>query len=349
MSYEYERVVTPQSGLRLHLNENTGGCSPAVIEALRAITPEQAAFYPDYSVAIAACANHLGVDEAQLLLTNGLDEGILAVSVAALRGSAASAPWEAMVIVPAFDMYAACADAAGGRVLEIPHDEDFVFPLERVLASLTERTRIVFLTNPNNPTGLVIERAAILTIADAAPQALVFVDEAYADFSATTLIGDREFRERPNLLVGRTFAKAYGLAALRVGAVVGDPAIVARIRRVVPPYSLNLAAAVALPAALQDPAHYQDYLRQSAESKRLLYASLERLRVKYWPSEANFVLAHFDTNAPRVIDGLRERGIHVRDRSADPGCAGCIRITAGIVDDTRRCVTAIEEVLCDGR
>ena len=348
MSHEYEKVPTPQSGLRLHLNENTGGCSRAVIDALRSITCEEAAFYPDYTRAMAACAAHLGVDQQRLLLTNGLDEGVLAISVAALRGSAASAPWEAIVIVPAFDMYPACADAAGGRVVEIPHDEDFSFPLERVLAALTERTRIVYLTSPNNPTGLVIERSAILAIADAAPQALVFLDEAYADFSGTTLLGDEALRERPNLLIGRTFAKAYGLAGLRVGALVGEPELVARIRRVVPPYSLNLAAAVALPAALQDTVHYQAYLRQTAESKQLLYAALERLGVKYWRSEGNFVLARFGAKASGVIAGLRDRGIYVRDRSADPSSHGCVRITAGLVSDTKRCVAAIEEVLCDG-
>ena len=347
MTYEYEKVVTPASGLRLHLNENTAGCAPAVIDALRSITCEEAAFYPDYSRAIAACAQHLGVKEQQLLLTNGLDEGILAASVAALRGSADADPFEAIVIVPAFDMYAACADAAGGRVVEIQQEDDYAFPLDRVLGAINARTRIVFLTNPNNPTGLCIPRETILSIAAAAPHATVFLDEAYADFSGTSMIGARELHTRPNILIGRTFAKAYGLAALRVGALIGDPERLARVRRVVPPYSLNVAAAVALPAALADTHHYQSYLRQCADSKRLLYAALERLSVKYWPSEANFVLARFADRAPRVLAGLMERGVYVRDRSADAGCDGCIRITAGIVEHTQRCIDAMEEVLCE--
>lgn len=349
MTYQYEKVLTPSSGLRLHLNENTAGCAPAVIEALRSISCEQAAFYPDSSRAIAACARHLKVDERQLLLTNGLDEGILAASVAALRGSAAADPFEAIVIVPAFDMYAACADAAGGRVVAVSQEEDFAFPLQRVLSTINQRTRIIFLTNPNNPTGLGIPRETILTIADAAPHATIFLDEAYADFSGKTMIGDSALPSTTNVLIGRTFSKAYGLAALRVGAVVGNGEILERVRRVVPPYSLNVAAAVALPAALADTGHYQSYLRGCQESKRLLYAALERLGIKYWPSEANFVLARFGTSAPRVLDGLVERGIHVRDRSADAGCDGCIRITAGIVEHTRRCIAAIEEVLCGGR
>lgn len=349
MTYEYEKVITPSSGLRLHLNENTAGCAPAVIDALRSITCEEAAFYPDYSRAIAACAQHLRVDERQLLLTNGLDEGILAASVAALRGSAEAAPFEAIVVVPAFDMYAACADAAGGRVVEISQDQDYAFPLERVLSAINSRTRIVFLTNPNNPTGLCIPRGTIHAIAAAAPHATIFLDEAYADFSGTTMIGDPELHTRPNILIGRTFAKAYGLAALRVGALIGEPERLARVRRVVPPYSLNVAAAVALPAALADTQHHESYLRQCAESKRLLYVALEHLGVKYWRSEANFVLAEFGDRAPRVLAGLMDRGIYVRDRSGDTGCGGCIRITAGIVEHTRRCIDAMEEVLCDAQ
>src|SRR5215218_4607659 len=171
MSHEYEKVSTPSTGLRLHLNENTAGCSIGVIEALRRITSEEAALYPDYTMAIEAVADHLRVEAQNLLLTNGLDEGIFVASVAALRGSSEKDPFEAVVVVPAFDMYAACADAAGGQVVEIPHDEDFQFPLQRVLRGISSRTRIVFLTNPNNPTGIVIPRDSIIAIAAAAPQA----------------------------------------------------------------------------------------------------------------------------------------------------------------------------------
>ena len=345
MTYEYDKVVTPSSGLRLHLNENTGGCSPAVIEALRSITSEEAALYPDYSRTIAACAAHLGVDERELVLTNGLDEGILATSVAALSGSD-NGPFEAIVIVPAFEMYAACASAAGGRVREIPQGPDFAFPLASVLDAINSRTRLIFLTNPNNPTGLSIARDAVLAIADAASHATIFVDEAYADFSGRTMIGDPAMGGRPNIVVGRTFAKAFGLAALRVGALVADARLLDPIRRVIPPYNLNLAAAVALRAALQDRDHFDSYLRQAAESKRLLYEALERLGVQYWRSDANFVLANFGKRAPRVLAGLAERGIHLRDRSNDYGCSGCIRITAGIIEHTRRCIQSIEEVLC---
>jgi len=345
MTYEYEKVVTPASGLRLHLNENTAGCSPAVIAALRGITCEMAAFYPDYSEAIEAVCARLQVGASNLLLTNGLDEGILAAAVAALRGPAAE-PLEGIVIVPAFDMYAACIDAAGGHVVEVPQGTDFEFPLEAVLASVNRRTRIIFITNPNNPTGISVPRGSILSIAEAAPKATIFVDEAYADFGGTTLIGDPALERHPHVVIGRTFAKAFGLAAIRAGALVGPPATLAPIRRVVPPYSINVAAAVAIPAALRDDEYFRWYLGEVRESKRLLYAALERHAIRCWPSDGNFVLARFGDACGRIRDGLAQRRIYVRDRSQDHGCEGCLRITAGVVPHTRRCIEAIEELLC---
>lgn len=339
MSYEYERVATPAGGLRLHLNENTAGCSPAVVEAVRALTPVQLAEYPDYDAAIEATARRLRVGRDSVVMTNGLDEGILVAAMVALRDTANG---EAIVVVPAFDMYAACTDAVGGRVVAIPLQPDFSFPLDRVLAAINERTRIIWLTNPNNPTGQSIPREAIARIAETAAGALVFVDEAYVDFGGESLIGDAMMQQFPRVVVGRTFAKAYGLAGIRAGAVVGQPETVASLRRVTPPYSLNVCAAVALPAAFGDTAFYDWYLSQVQESKRLLYDALEKVGVVYWKSDANFVLARFDGRGSDVQAGLAASGIHVRDRSSDPGCVDCLRITAGVVEHTRKFVTALE-------
>jgi histidinol-phosphate aminotransferase len=341
MTYQYERVITPASGLRLHLNENTAGCSPRVLAALRALSREQAAFYPDYQAAIDTCAARLGVAPNEVLLTNGLDEGILASAVRAARDRTV-----AIVVMPAFDMYAACADAAGLRVVEVPMGADFAFPLLEVLHAINDRTRIIFLTTPNNPTGQSIEDRAVFEIAAAAPCGIVFVDEAYADFAGETLVGAPEARRFPNIVVGRTFAKAYGLAALRVGALVGNADTLEPFRRIVPPYSLNVCAAVALCAALDDTDYYNWYLAQVRSSKEALYGCLDRLGVRYWKSAANFVLADFGQDVRRVVDGLATRQVFVRDRSLDPACPGCVRITAGVLEHTRICISALEEVLC---
>jgi histidinol-phosphate aminotransferase len=345
MNYEYRRPAS-REGLRLHLNENTAGCSPRVIEVLRGLTREQAAFYPDYDGAADAVARRLAVQTGNVLLTNGLDEGIFLTALVGLRGSTPALPYDAIVVEPAFDMYAACVDSIGGRVIHVPPQSDFFFPLDRVMGAITERTRVIFLTNPNNPTGVSIARESVLSVARAAPNALVLLDEAYADFSGESLIHEAVSAAAPNLVIGRTFAKAYGLAGLRIGALVATPQTLAPMRRAVLPYTINAFAAIALPAALEDEDYYEWYLSEVRESKRLLYAVLARNGVRFWPSDGNFVLASFGGDLAATIGRLAERGIMIRDRSGDPGCSGCARITAGVLEHTRRLVAALEEVLC---
>jgi len=348
MTHEYRRP-TASGGLRLHLNENTAGCSPKVLEAMRRVTREEAAVYPDYNEAIEACASKFGVSAGSVLLVNGLDEGILLAALVMLREGTPADPCEAIIVQPAFDMYAACADGAGGRIVEVLPDAGLDFPARRVLDALSDRTRIIFLTSPNNPTGLSIPPENVGSIANAAPQAMVFLDEAYADFSGESMIQSAASGAIPNLIVGRTFAKAYGLAGVRAGALFGTPAGLSAMRRVIPPYSLNLFAAAALPAALADLEYYNWYLSEVRESKGLLYEVLDRHGLRYWPSNGNFVLAFFGEALASVVSGLAERGIHIRDRSADPGCTGCARMTAGVVAHTQRLVSALEEVMCGAR
>jgi histidinol-phosphate aminotransferase len=173
----------------------------------------------------------------------------------------------------------------------------------------------------------------------------IFVDEAYADFAGATLVDEASVSGLPNVLVGRTFAKAYGMAGIRAGAVIGDPATLAPLRRIVPPFSVNSFAAAALCTGLADVEYYEWYLAQVRQSRALLYDALARAGVRFWPSEANFVLAHFGERARAVVDGLAARGVHVRDKSRDPACRGCVRITTGVVEHTEACVRALEEVL----
>jgi histidinol-phosphate aminotransferase len=252
---------------------------------------------------------------------------------------------EAIVVVPAFDMYAVSVDSTGGRVVQVNMPGDFSFPLEAVRRAITSNTRLIFMTSPNNPTGQVIPREQILEVARAAPHALIFLDEAYADFSGETLLGDAEARKLPHLIIGRTFAKAHGLAGLRAGAIVGHADTLAPLRQVVPPFSLNACAALALAAGLNDREYYEWYLGQVRTSKILLYEALDRLGVRYWASAANFVLIDFGADAQRIIGALADRQLYVRDRSRDAISPGCVRVTTGVVEHTHTLVRALEEVL----
>jgi len=179
-----------------------------------------------------------------------------------------------------------------------------------------------------------------------APHVHVLVDEAYADFAGLTLVGAPELASLPNLVVGRTFAKAYGLAGIRAGALVGSSAALAPLRRIVPPFSVNACAVAALAAALEDIEYHRWYLEQVRKSKALLYEAFDRAGIRFWRSDANFVLAHVGGRASAIVAGLAARGIHVRDKSRDPACPGCIRITTGVVEHTQACIRALEEVLC---
>lgn len=334
--------------MRLHLNENTAGCSPAVIEALRQLGRLDAGFYPDYDDARQAVAENFGVPADYVLLTNGLDEGILAACGSAFRDRDGGVP-ETLGVVPAFDMYEIFTTALGGRMAAVPAGPGFTTPFDDLRKAVTPRTRIAFLANPHNPSGVPIALAPLRDLARALAPAVLFVDEAYADFSGETLISRTQFDAVPSLLVGRTFSKAYGIAGLRVGAVLGHPSALAPLRDVVPPYSLNAWATAALPVAIADRAYRDWYIAQAAESRALLTAACERLRLQTWPSAANFLLVRVGPPIARIIAALAEKGLRVRDRSHEPGCEGCVRITAGIVEDTTRLVAALEEAVCDAR
>ena len=343
---EYDRPAAAAGALRLHLNENTGGCSAAVLDVLRRLTREDAAFYPDYDAAYAAVAARLGIPVEWLLLTNGLDEGILATTAAALRDRTRAGVPQGITLQPAFDMYEICTEALGGEVVRVPLGPAFAFPARAIAGAIADRTRVVFLTNPHNPTGLPVSRADLLGVIRRAAPALVLLDEAYIDFGGETLV-DREVMEaHPNLIVGRTFAKAYGLAGLRVGALIASPATLAPLRPIVPPYSLNAWAAAALPAAMEDRAHVEWYRAQAAESRRLLTDACARLGLRTWPSAANFMLVYAGGRASGIARDLAARGIQVRDKSSEAGTEGCLRITTGVVDHTRRLIAALEEVAC---
>jgi len=344
----YDKPPELYDGLRLHQNENTGGCSPKVLEALARLRPDEISFYPPYTAATRACADYLGVDAGLLALTNGLDEGIMGLAVAYLRPQPGGPIPEALVPEPAFEIYRVDTDVVGGRLVQVMPTPDFSFALEDALAAITPRTRVVFLTNPNNPTGVSMPLEAIREIARRVPAGcVVFVDEAYAEFAGTSFIP--ELASFPNVIVGRTFSKAFGLAGLRIGCLIGAAAVLDPVRAAIPVYSVNIAAVAAVQAALADTAFLQDYLRQTRESKALLYAACDRLGLKYWKSDANFVLVNAGDRLNALVKGAADRGIYTRDRSSEPGCGGCLRVATGLVEHTRRYIAAIDEVLCAAR
>jgi histidinol-phosphate aminotransferase len=331
-------------GLRLHLNENTGGCSPKVVDAVRAFDARGLATYPDYRAAVLETAAFLRVDPDWLVLTNGLDEGVLLSAIAFLTPG--PEPPELVVAMPAFETYITTAKALHARVVPVPPGPNYSFPLQGVLAAVTPMTKLIYINNPNNPTGQPVPKDAIRQVARHAPHAVVFVDEAYHDFMGDNFLG--EIGGYPNMIVGRTFSKAHGLAGMRVGVMIARPELLEPIRFVMPLFNLNVVAVAALRAALTDTEFTPWSVAQATESKRLLYQALDRVGLRYWKSAANFVLIDGGERTRELIDGLIARGVLVRDRSKDPYCPNCFRITTGVVEHTQTAVAALE-TLCARR
>lgn len=338
--HPYRPPLAGRTGLRLDFNESTGGCSPRVLAKLRSIDSETLARYPEREPVEREVARFLGLQPAQVLLTNGVDEGIHLLCSTYLESGD-----EALIVVPTFAMYEICARAAGTIPIQIPAGENFTFPLEGVLARITERTRLIAVANPNNPTGAVVASESLVRLAHAAPRAAVLVDEAYFEFHGETILSHSDWP--PNLFVARTFSKAYGLAGLRIGVLAGDTEQISMVRRAASPYNVNAIALAALPEALLDQNYVEHYVHEVRRGRAMLEQELRTLGLRYWPSRANFVLVQIGADHEKFVQALRMQGILVRDRSADPSCEGCVRLTVGTEEHTRTLIAALRQVCTD--
>jgi histidinol-phosphate aminotransferase len=331
----------PSSGrtgkLRLDFNENTVGCSPAVVRFLvEKLTQEQLTIYPEYEATRSALARYFGQPESRFAITNGTDEAIQV-----LINTYVDDDDEVLILHPSYAMYRFYAEVAGGRVRELPYrEQDLSFPLEELVAAVTPSVRAILISNPNNPTGTAIGLEAIETILKAAPHAAVLIDEAYFEFFGVTALP--VIGRYPNLFVSRTFSKAFGMAAMRVGCLFSQEQNVAYMRKAQSPYSVNMLAALAVQAAVQDPTYVAEYVRRALEARDLIYAGFRQRGIRFYESQANFVLFHAGDRAKAVRDGLRDRGVLIRDRSYE--IPGTVRVTAGTAEQTRRFFEALDEV-----
>ncbi len=335
---EYHPPLGGRVGLRLDFNENTVGCSPRVLERLRQLQFDQLARYPERESVERQVAAHLGVDPAGLLLTNGVDEAIHLICETYLEPGD-----QVLIVVPTFSMYEIYAAATGAQVITIPAGPEFCYPTDDVLARISPRTRLIAIANPNNPTGAVVPKSDLLRILRAAPDAAVLVDEAYFDFYGESMLA--EAASHPNLFVARTFSKAYGLAGLRIGVLVGSAAQMAMVRRVGSPYNVNAVALACLPEALADQDYVRQYVVEVRQGRERLEQELRSLKLRFWPSQANFVLVRIGERHDAFVRSMRERGILVRDRSRDPGCDGCVRISVGSNPQTEQLIAALRETV----
>jgi len=318
----YEAPAEGRYGkIRLDFNENTAGCGPAVLRALAKLTPQQFGMYPEYQQSTAHIARSLGIRPQELLLTNGGDDALRV-----FFDTFVEAKSHILICEPTFPMYRYWAEIAGARIDVCRYDQQMRFPLGDVLAALRKKPRVFFLANPNNPTGTLVRPQALRQILRVAPHTVVVLDEAYAEFSGFSSLP--WIRRYSNLFIARTFSKAAGLAALRLGAVIAAQNSLEPVRRAMPPFPVNLAALVAAQAALQERKTIARYVRDVKRLREWLAMELHKLGAVTFPSAGNFLLANFGPAGPELFAKLQRKGILLRDRSKDIG-PGFVRITIG--------------------
>ena len=335
---EYHPPLAGREALRLDFNENTFEPSPRVTERLHAITAEGLTKYPEREPVERIVAAHLGLQSEQVLLTNGVDEAIHLMCATFLE-----AEDEALVWTPSFFMYDVSVQMMTPNLRKVQSDATLMFPFERFMAAITERTKLIIVASPNNPTGAVVSREHLLAIAKVAPYAVLMVDEAYYHFHGESTISD--LATVPNLIVARTFSKAYGLANLRIGMLAGNAKLLKYVRKVSSPYNVNGVALDCLPVAIADKEYLAWYVEQVRVGRERIMEGLSELEVPFFPSHANFVLMNIGSKHKELMTAMRARGVLLRDRSADPGCEGFVRITIGVEEHVTFGLAALKAAL----
>lgn len=338
-----EREYGVRNAIKLASNENPLGPSPDALAAARAAL-EGAGRYPDGAgfALKRALAGRLNVDAARITLGNGSNDVLELIARAFLSPDA-----EAVYSAHAFAVYGLVTQAAGARAVVVPA-RDWGHDLSAMRAAIGSRTRIVFVANPNNPTGTWLDATELEDFVRSLPaHVLVVVDEAYFEYVTEPGYPDTVgwTARYPNLITTRTFSKVYGLAGLRIGYGVSHPDVAELLNRVRQPFNVNSAAAAAAEAALGDEAHVARSRELNRAGMRQLVDGFDRLRLPYIPSTGNFVCVEVGP-AATVYEALLRHGVIVRP-VANYGMPRHLRVTVGLPEENERFLTALAAVLGD--
>jgi histidinol-phosphate aminotransferase len=331
-------AASRRDALRLDLNESPWGCSPKVVEAIRRLDAQEVSIYPEYDGLVGQLAEQLEVGRENILLTNGADDAIRCIADAYLDERS-----EAVLPVPTFTVYAQYCQLRDADLREVRFCDDLSYPVEAILDAISPRTRMVVLVNPNNPTGTSLSAEQLRTILDAAANAVVVLDEAYCHYAGETHVGLVE--DYPNLMVVRTFSKAYGLAGLRMGFVVSAAPNIESLARVNPPFAFNSLAVIAARAALEDEAWVESVVSQVKVEREFLREGLEALGVESVDTKTNFLLARTGLWTESVYEALQDRGILVKSLRGYPLLDGYLRITVGQRQENARLLGVLREIV----
>ena len=344
---ELEREYGISESIKLASNENPNGPSPRAVDAMQAGLKD-IWLYPDGNGfrLKRKLAERLSVSADTLTLGNGSSD-VLEFAVRAF----VSVGDEVIFSQHAFAIYPILTRAAGGTIVEVPA-RDWGNNLEALRAAVTDKTRLIMLANPNNPTGTWLPAAELEAfIAGLPEQVMVVVDEAYFEYASDPAMGAEDYpntlawvERYPNLIVTRTFSKVYGLAGLRVGYAVSHPEVADLMNRVRPPFNVNSLALAAAEAALDDEAHLAKSLAMNNKGMRQFEQAFKAMGLSYIPSIGNFVAVEVGENAASVYDALLHEGVIVRP-VANYGMPGHLRVTVGTPEENARFIDALKKVL----
>lgn len=338
---ETEREYGLKGVIKLASNENPLGPSPRAVEAM-----QQAArsvhLYPDAAsfTLVRKLSQHLGVKPEELVLGSGSNE-----LIELLIRTFTTAEDEILLAQGSFPAYRISAQAHGRPFVEVPMKAGHRYDLPAMARAVTPRTRMVFLANPDNPTGTAFSRSEFEAFLAAVPKELLVVyDEAYFEFVdwKEYASGLEYFRTHPNVIALRTFSKIYGLAGVRLGYGVMDAKLAGYVQRGRMPFNLTNLAQAAGVAALDDAEHVRRTRENNLEGRGYYEAELPKLGVTLTQSHANFVLADVHRPAGEVYEQLLRKGVIVRPSNGYPTC---LRISVGTREENQRCVAALKEIL----
>lgn len=341
---ELERELGIKGSVKLASNENPIGPSPMALKAIKNSLRSSKSLsslnrYPDGSgyYLKKELAKKLSVKPEEIILGNGSNELLdLAVRTFLSPGD------DAVMAHPSFVVYSMSVQAAGGNSIQVPL-KDYKHDLDAMLAAVTPKTKMLFIANPNNPTGAMNTKAELDSlIANIRDDILVVLDEAYYEYVTDTGYADslKHFRNGKDILILRTFSKLYGLAGLRIGYGIARRDIVAEMNKIRAPFNTNSIAQKAAIEALNDKAHIRKTKEINAKGKKYFYKELSSLGIKYVPTEANFIYIIMDGDSRAVYEALLKQGVIVRPMGPRE-----LRVTIGLPEENKRFINALKKVI----
>ncbi|MBU4227616.1 histidinol-phosphate transaminase [bacterium] len=339
---EVKRELGLKEVIKLASNETSIGPSPLAVEAIKKEV-ENINLYPEGSSRLLRekIAHKLKIDKEMIIVGNGAD------NIIALVGSAFINEGDEIITGEiTFPAYETITKIMGGKAIPVKF-KDYTYNLEEIVHQINERTKLIFICNPNNPTGTIVNKEAVDKFMRQIPEDIVIVfDEAYYDY-----VEDKNYPdslsyvlEGKNIIILRTFSKIAGIAGVRIGYGIAKPELIGYLRKVASPFPANRLAQVAAAASLDDEEHRRKVLRSNQEGKRYLYRELKKLGFFYVPTEANFVFIDLKEDAEVIFEKLLKEGVIIRPGKTW-GCPNFIRVTIGTINENRKFIQALKEVL----